>query len=361
MLRKLELYGCNDKTLKWFKSYLSNRTQYVFLNNIRSDKCYVKYGVPQGSILGPLLFVIYINDLVLHCTESSAHLYADGSTLEADGKSVSDLCRLLSKDINNVENWCANNHFVVNTQKSNAMIICSNQKRKHLDIENYNLYLYGAQVLNVKEYKLLGLNIDQRLTWKSHADSICKKISGLVGLMYRIGKFLDFKSKTLFYNSYILPRIDYCLSIWGDAPSDSLSKLFRLQKRAARIVLNVNKDTPSIYMFNKLGWMSVYQRVIYQKYLIMYNIVNNICPKYLSRIICFRSEGIYNLRSSDKCTLTVPFPRKELFKKSLQYSGAHLWNILPIYIREAPNLNIFKSKCKLFILMSFTFDEKSTF
>ena len=177
--------------------------------------------------------------------------------------------------------------------------------------------------------------------------------------MYRIGKFLDFKSKTLFYNSYVLPRIDYCLSIWGDAPSDSLSKLFRLQKRAARIVLNGNKDTPSIYMFNKLGWMCVYQRVIYQKYLIMYNIVNNICPKYLNRIICFRSEGIYNLRSSDKCTLTVPFPHKELFKKSLQYSGAHLWNILPIDIREAPNLNIFKSK--LFILMSFAFDEKSTF
>ena len=111
-------------------------------------------------------------------------------------------------------------------------------------------------------------------------------------------------AECLIIRSYVLPRIDYCLSIWGDAPSDSLSKLFRLQKRAARIVLNVNKDTPSIYMFNKLGWMSVYQRVIYQKYLIMYNIVTNICPKYLSRIICFRSEErICNLRSSDKCTL----------------------------------------------------------
>ena len=95
--------------------------------------------------------------------------------------------------------------------------------------------------------------------------------------------------------------------------------------------MNVYKDTPSIYMFSKLGWMSVYQCVIYQKYLIMCDIVNNICPKYLSRFICFRSEErIYNLRSSDKCTLTVPFPSKELFKKSLQYCGVHLWNILPV-------------------------------
>ena len=206
LLKKLSLYGCNKLAVTWFKSYLTNRVQSVKIEDVSLKNCIVEDGVPQGSILGPLLFVIFINDMPLHCSECTVHLYADDSTLKASKLSI---------DLVNIENWCANNRFVINTQKSNFMITCSYQKRKYILLDN-------------------------SLTWNLHINNVCNKLSSLIGLFYKIHKFLDFSSKVLFYNSYILPRIDYCLSICGDAPIDTLLRLFRLQKRVARLILDVH-------------------------------------------------------------------------------------------------------------------------
>ena len=126
----------------------------------------------------------------------------------------------------------------------------------------------------------------------------------------------------MFYNSYILPRIDYCLTIWGQAPKDALDKIFRLQKRVARLILNVPGDTLSLYAFTQLQWMLIFQRITYLQCILMYNIVNHLCPNYLSMYVKYRPVSIRNLRRNSQ--LLVPFPHKEIFKKSIQDSGAKL-------------------------------------
>ena len=160
----------------------------------------------------------------------------------------------------------------------------------------------------------------------------------------------------MFYNSYILPRIDYCLNVWAGAPKSLLDCSFRQQKRAGRTVLDVDRDTPSTYMyvFNNLGWMSIYQRILYQKYLLMYCVMNNITLNYLQNYFQNRPLPEYNLRSLSNDYLYVPFPHTESFKNSVQYSSTIILNSLPSNIRESPNVDNVKRKCKHYIVNNTT-------
>ena len=119
------------------------------------------------------------------------------------------------------------------------MVICCTQERKFLNMDDFKLKLYNRYLSIVSHVKILGLYIDNNLTWRKHVEYICNGVSCLVGLLYQIKNYLDYESKVLFYNSYIISRIDYCLTISGNAPKDALETLFCLQKPAAYIILNV--------------------------------------------------------------------------------------------------------------------------
>ena len=140
----------------------------------------------------------------------------------------------------------------------------------------------------------------------------------------------------------------------GNAPRSSTEKIVRLQQRASHIVLNVPKDSPSVYVFNQLNWMSLYQRIFYQKCLLMYCIINNFYPSYLHTYVKAHLVNHYNLRSKNQ-TLSVPFPHKEIYKKSFQYAGAKKWNNLPKTLKDTPNIQSFKYACKKYTLCNCSF------
>ena len=171
-----------DILCKKLKLYviLTNRNQCVNINNTSSEECILTSSVPKGSILGPLVFIVYVNDLSLHCKYSSVHTYADDTSLVCPGKTLDNIHLSLAHDLTAIEHRCMSNRFVINVQKSSVMIICSRQKRKFINVDNFNLKLYGSILPLVSQQKILGLTIDDNLTWKEHIVSLCNILSSLI-------------------------------------------------------------------------------------------------------------------------------------------------------------------------------------
>ena len=183
------------KVLAHFNSYMTNRTQQVQIGNALSNKCPVKYGVPEGSILAPLLFILYVNDLPLSISNCNTDMYADDSTIHWEN--ISDIQTKVQEDLNRIELWCKDNNMFINCSKTKCMTVGTKQK---LAFQNEELFLTinSEQLQHSTCKKLLGIKIDSNLNWKNQIDHICSKISSTIYLLSKIKKYLNLESWQLF-------------------------------------------------------------------------------------------------------------------------------------------------------------------
>ena len=228
LLHKLKLYNFSSHALKVFESYLTNRTQAIRTAVACSNNLPITSGVPQGSILGPLLFLLYVNDLPLEIN-SDTDMYADDTKFHCKGKDINEIQLILQSDINKTQRWCMKNKMAINPTKTTCIIIGSKQKLSC--IEDLNLYVNNNRITNVESQKLLGVYIDKNLTWKLHIDKTCKKLVSKLFLLKRIQYFLTPDVKQLFYNAYITPIFDYGCVIWSKANTVDIHRITKLQIR----------------------------------------------------------------------------------------------------------------------------------
>jgi exonuclease III len=344
LISKLNLFHLDTQARSWFASYLHNRSQQTFVSGFSSDVKPVLSGVPQGSVLGPLLFLMFINDLPLACKLTVADIFADDTTLSAHNASLDYVASALSADLRNVHTWCDFNHMSINVAKTKSMYISSKHKSRYVQTIARPIQFENYQISCSEEEKLLGVIIDCALSFDGHIDKVLKKCNSLLYLLSRIKIFLNVQMRKLFFNAYILPHIDYCCIIWGNCTSTQEQRLIRFQKRAARLILDQDVNAPSSILFKELNWMTFPERVSFQKAVLMFKLFNGTAPDYLLNKFPLVSHiHERNLRSTSHSQLYSPKPNTEVFRRSFSYSGSLIWNNLPTYVRNANSLIHFKS------------------
>ena len=346
LLKKLKYYKISEETISWFSSYLLRRNQKVFVNNVLSESENVICGVPQGSILGPLLFLIFINDLPLNINNVLTDLYADDTTLYYIDKSEACIEQQLQCALLKLSEWCKENGMLINTTKTKVMLITTPQRRFYLNNYNPQLTYNNEQLSVVACEKILGVFIDNNLTWANHTNAVAKKIISNLWLLSRIKTYLSTHQRVQFYKSYVQPHIDYCNAIWRGTSQRNLERLYRLQKRACKIILDYQYENIADSM-EELKILNIYERIYLKRATFMFKISKSLTPEYVNEMFNLRplNSTLHSLRSLAAINYVLPRPHKELFKQGLIYSGPLIWNNLPENLRQLETIDSFHKNC----------------
>ena len=347
LLEKLEQYGMRGMVLEWFRTYLSNRTQQVKFNNQWSECIKTEYGVPQGSVLGPLLFTIYINDIVEFCPEEcSIKLFADDTLVYVSGEGSEELERKMNMVFNIVEKWMSVNKLKMNASKTKYMIVRSVRKEWR---GNIMLRCSDGIVLEcVDKMKYLGVIIDDKLQFKDHCDYMLKKIGKKTSFLNRIGNFVSAYTRSIVYKSIIAPHFEYCATLIINMGETQLGMLQKAQNRAMRVILHCDRYTKIEHMLQALQFMNIKQRLYYNVCVFIYKIMNNLLPVTLrNKFAIVGSENQRVTRQAGNIVLEIR--KTKSAQKSVFYEGVKMYNSLPADIRKCEGLMTYKRELKDYI------------
>lgn len=344
LLAKMKAYGYGTDAVMLIRSYLSSRRQRVKIGNARSEWVTTDMGVPQGSILGPTLFNVFLNDLFLlmNETEATIYNYADDNTLSYTSDSVNDLIACLNHHGSTMTAWFEINGMKANPDKYQTIMF---GKRKESLGGNSNLSISGVTITTDSSVKLLGICIDEKLTFSDHAASVCRKAGRQVNALMRLSNVLDTETKLKVYSSFIHSAFMYCPAVWLICDKTHLNQLERMNCRALRFVYN---DYDSTYdaLLLKGNHKSIRVLLLHAMAIEVYKCINGISPAYMSSMFQ-RDQHKYNVRS--RYGLIQPNFRSIRYGyNTFGYLGAKIWNNLPNSIKESASISIFKRRISNF-------------
>ena len=347
LLCKLSHYGIRGKALEWFRNYLNNRKQFVSLNQQNSSLKEIECGVPQGSLLGPLLFIVYINDFSRSSDVLSFILFADDSNVFFSHNNPNTLVHTVNSELKQVTQWIRANKLSLNLQKTKYMLFSNTLEALPIDI-----IFDDTPLEKVSHIKFLGIIVDSKLSWKLHIDNICKTISRNIGIINRLKFHIPVSSMLMLYSSLILPYLNYGILAWGNTYQCFLDRLLLLQKRSLRTICNsaFRSHTDSLFFNNKI--LKINDLFQFQLGQFMYNYNNNSLP-HIFHTMFPKNQSFHNYPTRRSNEFHLPLLRTLLAQNTFIYTGPKFWNSLDSNIKDAPSLNSFKSKLKMFLLKSY--------
>ena len=332
LIAKLEAYGFERSALKYIYSYLKGRRQCVKINGTQSKFMTILAGVPQGSILGPILFNIFINDFYYFFTSANLHGFADDHTLSSKSESLDTLKNVLSSESDVAMKWLKNNKMLANPSKFQAIFLTKSKGhiKTTLNIDN--------KEIESKEFvDLLGIEIDDKLKFESHISQLCIKAGGQLNSLYRFRKYLTPLTKKLSINSFILSNFTYCPLVWHFSSAKSKNKIELIQKRALKFF----HETSNENIVFEPGKSSMEVKRLRALATEVYKTINNISPSYMNQIFCKPTN-----RSSERFKYNIEsksFNQVKYGRCSLRVLAPILWNSLPNNAKSLSSLELFKN------------------
>ena len=330
LLYKLKYYGINNNALQLLQSYLSNRKQYTVLDNVESSFLSIKTGVPQGSILGPLLFIIYVNDLHLASKMFQPVIYADDTTLSASlstfGSAGQDRDRHINNELNSISHWLKLNKLSLNSSKTKAMLF--HNPRRNVIYPLINIDQVAIEFVDTFNY--LGIIIDKNLSWKSHISKMTTKLSKTIGIMCRLKNLISSEILRTLYSSLFLPYINYGILCW----KSKLNSVVKLQKKAIRILANEKYNAHTEPIFKQYNLLKVSDIASLQELKFAYKLQNNLLPAYFQNNLFVQNLSIHNYNTRSAGNLHLPRIKHEFAKNSIQFLIPMALNNCPACIKD---------------------------
>ena len=338
LINKLDTYGIRGTANKLIDSYLDNRKQYCTYIGEKSDYKTMKCGVPQGSILGPLLFLLYINDLAEIFTNIKPVLFADDSNLIITGNTVEQIEETANKELPELINWLNANRLSLNIKKTHSMTFTkSKHKIRHIP----TIKLKGETLENITETKFLGVMVDSSLTWKSHINLTTKKIAKSIGILSKAKQYFNNKTLLQLYYSFIYPYLIYCNIIWGNANQTTLWPLYRLQKIAIRIISNTRRRNSTKQFCNKNRIIRLPEIYSYSVSIFMFKYTHNMLPTSLNNLF-EKNNKFHNYPTRGSNNYRRRKTKSILADKFITTAGVNIWNSLIEKINPDQKISTFK-------------------
>lgn len=344
LIKKLSSYEVGDICLNWFENYLQNRLQRVVCNNVCSNMEYINVGVVQGSTLGPLLFILYLNDIFKNFNKCNFHLFADDTIVYISGYDIVEIINTLNLELKNLDNWLKFNKLKLNTSKSNFMVLCSDNNYIKFTSSNVHVSIGGDNLELVSSVKYLGVVVDRKLKFTQHINYICTKIAKKVGLIGRLRNTLSVSAKKTIYNVIVLPYFSYSSTLLYMCRQSDISRLQKLQNRAMRYILNGNKYSKIQNMLKTLGWLDIQSFIKFNCMMFIHKINLGMLPPYLSDLLTNVSD-IHSYDTRQKQNFYLNKVNLTKSQNCLFYKGINDYNELPEHIKSY-SLIKFKVECK---------------